>query len=256
MLNTLPNIRKVALFLLLLLALFYTYKSVWSDEYLRGLDAQVLYLAGVTWADGQSAYDRSAYAASFDAFTEEHGERDSLRRSVFVSPPTIAPLALGMATLGWPEAIAALEILQVISYMALAYFCIMIAKRPTERSVPLDEYTVFTVIVGFCFGAVNSTMLFGQTAIIALAGALGAIYAWQQRRHVLLIAMIFVATIKPQVSLLFLLFLFGAGAWRPIVVSAVIALLLLIALEASSGITMIPAHIAESFADYGRHPFN
>ncbi len=241
----------------MVVAILYTCHSLWGGSSNRGLDAHVFYLGGMTWISGESAYDRSAYVESFAAFAEKYGARDDLNRSVFVCPPTVAPLALGLAFVGWPKALILLEILQILAYLALAYFCIALTRRPEEHCIlPQDNFTVFAIVAGFCFGAVNATMLFGQLGLIALAGAVGAVHAWRNGRVTLTVTLLIVASVKPQISFMFVPFLLGAGAWKPVLWAAVVSIVMMFIMEMPAGMSTLPERLSGSFAAYQGHSFN
>ncbi len=237
----------------------YTYLTVWTATDYRGVDGRVWYIAAATWQEGASAYDREAYAERFYRWQEEQGQDDKLdniNRSVFVSPPTVAPLMYGMTLLKWPDAMIILDSFQLLSFLAIAFFCIKLTATNTDIRKEIDPYTVFVIALAGCLGAINNTMNYGQMGVFALAGGIGAIYAWRDKNFWLCVAMVLLSSFKPHVAAFCIMFLMGAGAWRALFTAGFIALGFFVFLEAPHGMLEFFERFEESMVAYGAHPLN
>lgn len=226
--------------------------SVWFARQYHGCDGSVFYLAGRAWWDGQSPYDRATFARYY---VEWSGGSAGLERAIFVTPPTIAPYALLTALLPWSQARPLQDLIELMGWAAVVAgaLAVLRAARPDALHRP---FTWVCIAAAGFVGGVQATLLFGQLAIFAVAGALGAVLAWRAQRPVLGALCICLASFKPQVSALLLLYLLCRGCLRPFVYAAVVALGLTALLERGAGLAGLPGRLVQSLHAYGQLDFN
>jgi hypothetical protein len=173
----------------LLLAVGYSiHAGLRVDRPARWRDGRFLFLSGRLWLEGESPYDRARLLARWP----EHF--DSLPKGPFLYPPTLAVVAVPLGLLpSWPVARRALDVLNVAALAA----CLGLAARLLVAGVP-------------------ASITLGQTTLVALAGALGALH-FAARGHALASGLcVVLASIKPQLTLLPLLLLPLERRWHAV----------------------------------------
>src|SRR5262245_12424795 len=178
------------------------------------LDMRFLYLAGLQWHEGFSAY------APIRPRPVDPWLAEALGRSDFAYPPQIAPLCLLLARFSPVGARDLMTGLNVVAALMLAAFRARLARdrKPGDPGAPGDgsAWLVPTIVLG------NFSTAFvvwaGQTTlIVTLALMLGWHYARRDRWLVggLLLA---ISTIKPQLTLLAIIWLLLERRWRVLAV--------------------------------------
>ncbi|MBL7644924.1 MAG: DUF2029 domain-containing protein [Candidatus Hydrogenedentes bacterium] len=134
-------------------------------------------------------------------------------KATFVYPPTIAVISLPMSLLPWK--IAAWTF-RFTSFLATAGICLLAARlgsESTEKSPllgPLGWYA------GACalLGSAHQAIFQGQLSLIVVFGCLAAWYGHQRRILWLFLLGFLLASIKPQISLIPLLYILFSGNVR------------------------------------------
>jgi hypothetical protein len=160
-----------------------------------GFDLNVLWTAGRTWLHGLDAYDPAVLSRTAPV-------------GPFAYPPQVAPLCLLLALFPMGAAPWVGLVLNVFSFAAIDRSCQAIyaeASRPV--SPPAGEpvahnWWLTAVILGNPFSA--HVVFMGQTSLIAVAAVLGSWQCAREKRPVLAGMLACVASIKPQISILVL----------------------------------------------------
>jgi hypothetical protein len=174
-------------------------RDAWGYDY----DARHWYAGGVSWWRGESPYDKEGYTTKW----LELYAQSPFQRSTFVYPPTMAVISLPMALLPWDLARWAFRVVSVLAFLGLCYVTWRLMETEGQRFPLLSSKGWYLVPVGY-LASVTQCMFQGQTALIVAFGCVLAWYAWRTERNVLLALGLLLASIKPQISLLPLVFLF------------------------------------------------
>jgi hypothetical protein len=174
-------------------------RDAWGYDY----DARHWYAGGVSWWRGESPYDKEGYTTKW----LELYAQSPFQRSTFVYPPTMAVISLPMALLPWDLARWAFRVVSVLAFLGLCYVTWRLMETEGQRFPLLSSKGWYLVPVGY-LASVTQCMFQGQTALIVAFGCVLAWYAWRTERNVLLASGCSSPSIKPQISLLPLVFLF------------------------------------------------
>lgn len=173
------------------------------------LDMQILYVAGLAWLRGLDAY-LPAVASTVS------GGLVSADRYDFAYPPQSAPLCLLLAAFPLLKAKALMTTINVFSAVALAFFSLRLVQRaelPALRIPSLgSNWFVPAIILGNPFTA--NVLWLGQTTLIAIAALVGSWYFAHRDRWLPGGILLAIATLKPQLSGLVILWLLLERRWR------------------------------------------
>ncbi len=176
--------------------LFFGVLGVGRGQAPFGFDLNVLWTAGRTWWSGLDAYDPAVISRVAPV-------------GPFAYPPQVAPLCLLLALLPMRAAPWLGLAINLVSLVAVDRFCQQIyAETALRRSRSAGEvvwhnWWLTAVVVGNPFTA--HVIFMGQTSLIALAAVLGAWRCVARQQYVAAGVLACVASIKPQVSILMLL---------------------------------------------------
>ncbi|MFP5273318.1 glycosyltransferase family 87 protein [Coleofasciculus sp.] len=205
-------------------------------------DTKYLYVAGLSWWEGSNAYDPDV--------ASRLGANQSL--GSFFYPPQIAPLCLLLGTFPWTQAKVVMILLNGISAGVLAYFCVLLVKQPQVKQlrVPGSGSVWFIPAIVLANPFTLNIILLGQTTLIVAAALVSGWYYAYRDKWVLSGILIAIATIKPQLSLLVILWLLLERRWRVLAVAAVTTLIFCLVPIAITG----PIDVfVEWFASIGKH---
>jgi hypothetical protein len=210
---------------------------------LPAFDMYVLWVAGKAWWHGINAYD-PALLSQFDLPGQEVGP--------FAYPPQIAPLCLLFGAVPFAAARWLITALNLLSLWAIDRACQELVQKP---GMPAQRNFWLTAIVfGNPFSA--HVVHMGQTSLIALAAALWAFRFAGQNRHVLAGVLTSLASIKPQLSILLILwFALEKRATLLAVFAAAAGLSALGPAIATSPLEVLPAWLG-AMRGYGSHATN
>ncbi len=178
-----------------------------SDGKARHLDGRYIYVSGATWLAGKSPYD----IENFGKFWKQHMVNESARKeflkeggAVFAYPPTLGIISIPLALFPWDTAKYILDFINILFLLLIAWFAAAFIKN--LPNVKLSNIGIGTGL-GCMLAAIPTTIFLGQTSLLALVGCLGAAYFLQHKKLWLAALFIVLASIKPHVSLLFVIFL-------------------------------------------------
>lgn len=213
-----------------------------SQSMASNVDTKYLYVAGLSWLEGLNAYDPEV-ASRLGADVSLGG---------FFYPPQIAPLCLLLAAFPWAKAKVVMTLLNVFSAGVLAFFCVLLVKRPEVKVLKVPGYSPWWFIPAIVISnplTINVLWL-GQTTLIAAAALVSGWYYAYRDRWVLSGILIAIASIKPQLSLLVILWLLLERRWRLLAVAAATTLIFSLVPMAISG----PIEVFFNwFASLGQH---
>jgi Glycosyltransferase family 87 len=181
------------------------------------LDMRFLYLAGVFWHRGISAY------TPVPPYPVDSWLADAVARYDFAYPPQIAPLCLLLAAWSTAGARLLMTALNVGAAVLLAAVCVRRARDPVPDRVSPAAGASTWLIPAIVIGNFSTAFVIwaGQTTLIAtLALMLGWHFA-RRGRWLLGGVLLAGSTIKPQLGFLVILWLVLERRWRALAATAV-----------------------------------
>jgi hypothetical protein len=190
-------------------------------------DTKYLYVAGLSWWEGSNAYDPDV--------ASHLGANQSL--GSFFYPPQIAPLCLLLGAFPWTQAKVVMTLVNGVSAGILAYFSVLLVKQPQVKQlrVPGSGSVWFIPTIVLANPFTLNVIVLGQTTLIVAAALVGGWYYAYRDKWVLSGILIAVSTIKPQLSLLVILWFLLERRWRVLAVAAVTTLIFCLFPMAVSG---------------------
>src|SRR5262245_61491577 len=187
------------------------------------LDIRWLYLAGMYWHRGISAY-APTFSGPVDPWL-----REAVARYDFAYPPQIAPLCLLLAACSPACARGLMTALNIGSALILAAFSVRLAREPERRDAVLRA-TPAWVVPALVLGNPSTAFVIwaGQTTLIATAALVLGWYYSRRGRCLVGGLLLAVSTIKPQLSVLAILWLALERRWL-VLGAAVVGILTLAA---------------------------
>lgn len=197
-------------FLALSFGAFFYFANVRNfHDFLWDCDVHHWYAGGKCLWVGVSPYDRDAYA---EVWIAEFGVPPG-SKGTFVYPPTMALIGLPLALIPWS---AAPWVFRFVSLAALIGICYMtLGMMGVERAGQRAFYRAGWYI-GLCgyLASITQCVTQGQIATVVVFGCVAVWYGLQRRLFWLFIAGFALASIKPQISMLPLLYVLFIGGWR------------------------------------------
>lgn len=171
-----------------------------QGEFLCDYDARFWYVGGVCWWHGASPYSLDSFLS---AWTSAFGS-PPLFRAAFVYPGSVLPVALGLGALSWDTARWVMRIVNLVALLGSLGILRGIARDAHGRVPPRRD--LWLGIAALAPG-VALTMFQGQLSLLAMLGVcvtwrgfLRASFPWLAAGFVL-------ASIKPQLTVVPMLFL-------------------------------------------------
>jgi hypothetical protein len=209
--------------------------------------------AGRTWLKGGSPYDFAAWDAEWQAIRPSWTVVS--QPMPYVYPPHWAPIALLAAAVPWPVASRVWDLVSVLSFAATAWFSVKLL-----RSFAPDAIRRPGAWASIAFAALNPAIRYSawqsQTALFATAGLVGAFWAWREKRVAWLAVLGFIASLKPQVSLPALIYLFLSGGHVGLAIGGAAAVLVGVVAMIPSGLRAMPEQFAHCYALHVNIKFN
>jgi hypothetical protein len=178
----------------------------------RNGDGAALYAAGKTWINGGNPYDHESLLQSVN------GTGINLTDIFFFYPPQSAALFLPLASFDYPTAQL---IWLAANLIAIAVILILIVRSTETAStwtrVGMAGWLSAALFLGSPFTA--HVVWMGQTSLVAFAATYGAWFFSQRRRWVLAGQCLGIATFKPQICILLLLWFFLQRSWKILAVA-------------------------------------
>lgn len=205
-------------------------------------DTKYLYVAGLSWWEGSNAYDPDV--------ASRLGANQSL--GSFFYPPQIAPLCLLLGAFPWTQAKVVMILINMVSSGVLAYFCVLLVKQPQVKRLKVtgsgSVWFIPAIVLANPFTL--NIILLGQTTLIVAAALVSGWYYAYRNQWVLSGILIAISTIKPQLSLLVILWLLLERCWRLLAVAALTTLIFCLVPIVITG----PIDVfVEWFASIGKH---
>jgi len=188
---------------------------------LWAMDLDVFQAAGRSWLAGESPYDRSSL--------DRHFPRTEAYLPAFASPPVSAPFYMGLALFDEWTAMRLLHVLDVLAIALLGWMTARMAWEPvTPGLLPASRNVIWYYPALFAFSTLTSqTMWLGQVTLIGATALQAVWYCDRKDRWVLGGVYLAVASMKPQLMMLPLIWLMLERRWRLVLVSGVVAGLLM-----------------------------
>jgi hypothetical protein len=178
--------------------------------YVKQIDGRYLYIAGRVWLAGQSPYSFNTFLSFWKRDLKNSGDfylELKEGQGAFIYPPTIAIFSLPLALFSWKNAQILLDTFNVVAFLSILFFAISLVRRFLPPTLEPGKIWLGIGMSGFFMSAVPVTIYSGQTPLLATAGFLGAIYFYLCGNIVTAALFIVIASIKPQLSLLPLIYL-------------------------------------------------
>lgn len=217
-----------------------------------GRDLTVIYIAGQCWWNGNSPYDLQLFLKLEEAYP------DHQLPYPFVNPPQIAPLCLFLSLWSLPVAKILMMLLNIICLVLFANGCWELIKQRIPATSSLGPELIRPLIAAMILGSPDTAnaLWTGQTVpVVAAAIVWGWVYS-DKNRSILSGILLGISTIKPQLSLLIILWYMLE---RRFLVLAIAAITILIA-------SIVPLMVQDPFSllrdwqqallVYRAHPYN
>jgi hypothetical protein len=217
---------------------------------LWAMDFEVFHAAGRTWLAGESPYNR----ASLD----QHFPREDPYLPAFASPPAAAPFFMGLALMSERAAMRLLDILSLVAVGILGWITARMAREPITPGFQPASPNVFWYFPALFAASTFTfqTVWLGQVSLITATALQGAWYLDRKRRPVAGGMCLALASIKPQIMMLPLLWFLFEKRWRMILVSG-LAVGLLMAYPLLRGGPIVEMHAwVAAVRDYKTHEPN
>jgi hypothetical protein len=214
------------------------------------MDLAVFQAAGRTWLGGESPYDR----ASLD----RHFPREGSYLPAFASPPVTAPFFMGLGLLSEGTAVRVVRALDLVALALLTWLAARMAWEPlTPGLFPAPRSVIWYFAAVFAVSTFTIQALWlGQVSLIGAAALQGTWYLDRRRQALAAGICLAVASIKPQLMMLPLLWLLLERRWRLIAASGIAAMILMAYPLATNGpITEMKAWLG-AIQDYKTHTPN
>jgi hypothetical protein len=235
----------VALTFFMLCAAYVIYAGIVRAGSARWIDGTVFYVVGKCLASGNSPYNGAQYTS----------QRERERLPEYVQPDTgggcpyplsVAFVAFPMALFRWQVARRILDAANVAAFAALCFFCMDLARRTRLKGWRDPALYVFAGL-SCLVSALPGTLYVGQVGLIALAGGIGACWAWMRGIPLLAACFVILGSVKPQIAFLPLFYLLVTGAHVPVISGGVV-----VAGASLLGLAFLPGPIGDTLADMQR----
>jgi hypothetical protein len=209
--------------------------------------------AGRTWLKGGSPYDFARWNAEW-ATIRPAGTLVS-QPMPFVYPPHWAPIAILAAAVPWEVASRAWDIVSILSFATTAWLSVRLlgSAAPGAARMPRTWASIAFAVLN---PAVRYSAWQSQMALFATVGIVGAFWAWHERRLFWLAIFAFLASLKPQLSLPALVYLFFSGGHLGLALGAVAAAAVGLGAMIPSGLDALPSQFRHVYSLHVAVDFN
>jgi len=178
-------------------------KNIWD------YDTRCWYTAGTCWWNGESPHDSGIYTRTW---TSLYGEppRD---QATFVYPPTMAVICLPLAVLPWETAAWTFRVTNLFAVIGACFLIARLSSNSLDRHPLLGRAGWYA---GACalLGSISQAIFQGQCSPVVVLGCLATWYGFQRRVLWIFLLGFVVASIKPQISMIPLLYILFSGGLR------------------------------------------
>jgi Glycosyltransferase family 87 len=216
------------------------------------LDMRILYLAGEIWHRGWSAYTHAPPGPA-DPWLS-----DAISGYDFAYPPQIAPLCLLLAAWSPVGARILMTGLNIVAAALLAALCVYLAREPQPDGgpPPADSSSLFIPAIVIGNFATAFVIWAGQTTLIATLALMVGWLCARRGRWLIGGALLAVASIKPQLSFLVMIWIVLERRWRVLAAAAVGVVVLAALPIAISGPLGVITEWSAAAVRYAGGPYN
>ena len=209
-----------------------TYVGILRGGDAANADMSYLYSAGVAWSKGLSPYGSNNFVDIIRPLLKGR----AVEELIFAYPPWSAPLCMALTIFPFAQATIMMKIISLVSFAITSFFCIQLANSPKKISGENVETGAWYFIPALLAMATptSTTLWLGQTSLIISAALLGTFYCSQRNKWLLSGVLLAIAAMKPQLSILVILWFILERRWK-ILGSMMISLLIF---------SIIPIHIS------------
>jgi Glycosyltransferase family 87 len=175
----------------------------------RNQDGAALYAAGKTWIAGANPYDHENLLQSV------RGTGINLTDVFFFYPPQSAALVVPLAPFDYSTA---LLIWLTVNLIAIAAILVLVVRSAEPVSTFTGTWLLAALFLGSPFTA--HVVWTGQTSLVAFAATYGAWFFSRRERWVQAGLCLGIATFKPQICILLLLWFFLQRSWKILAVAS------------------------------------
>ena len=181
-------------------------------------DMRFLYLAGLQWTKSHNAYQPSTIEIDDPSLIE------AVDRYDYAYPPSSAPLCMLLASRTLPAAKWLMTLINIAAAIALAW-CAALHLRPQMNSSSVD-CRLQCIVAALVMGSLPAAFVIwaGQTALLVAACLHAGWMLAQRQRWVAAGVLLALASIKPHLMALALIWLMLEGRWRAVLVAVVVAI--------------------------------
>jgi hypothetical protein len=194
--------------------------GVGQTELRQSLDLSDMFKWGQIWLNGLNAYEPKARElTTFDPDT--HPEKGFLPQSY---PPHAASLFTMLASFSFKNAELIMRILNIFCVGMIAFFSILLLKQAKIKELNAAKWFIPAFIMSCPF--TSNVIWQGQTGLLVTAALIGSWYFAHCGKWILGGIFIAIASMKPHLSLLVIIWLLLDRQWRLLTVAAITALCL------------------------------
>jgi hypothetical protein len=216
-------------------------------------DFAFVYAAGRTWLEGLSPYDFDRWDAQWVAIRP--ADTVVSQPMSYMYPPHWGPLAVLLAEMPWPVASRFWDGFSIVAYAATVALCVRLLGGRWPDALRQPALWLFIALA-----TLNPSLRYSiwqsQMTTFTAFGVVGAYWAWHEKRLGWLVVFAFVAALKPQLSLLALLYLFLNGGHVGVALAAIAALVVSAVSMLPSGLENLPGQYAHCYALHMQLVFN
>lgn len=183
------------------------FESAHHKAPIRHIDSRTIYVSGLCWLTGQSPYSVETFAQVWNQQMQQQQFQPKIApgQVVFLYPPSLAIIAIPLALLSWESAQVVWDWINIVALIAIALFSALLLRK---LHIHWDKIGLG---IGFSLWGqlsyILAVIVLGQTALLVTAATLAAFY-WAWQRYFWRAALsIVIASIKPQIALLPIIYL-------------------------------------------------
>ncbi len=190
-------------------------RDLGPQEFIRHIDVRASYVSGLCWLAGKSPYQAETFQQMWnqEMAQEVFNNHIEVGAIAFPYPPTMGLIAIPLALFSWDTAKHLVDALNVIALFLIALFTYLLLKTIQPNPLILGIGIGLSLI--FQLPYTTAVLIVGQNSLITTAGCLGVLYFNQRQKFFLAALFILLASIKPHLSLLLVVYLFLSNQnWR------------------------------------------
>lgn len=185
------------------------YSSIGRDSFM--LDFHLVFTASTAYKLGDNPYENARLQQVWNAIPPEQkvGADRPLQPYPFMYPPAVLLLSQPFVLLPWNMALIVMLVMQFLCCIAIVY---MLAQMGAFRHSAYDVLLLVLLLLGL--KPLHLALFAGQPVLFSLAAGLAALYYLQNGRKYLALCLLTLASIKPTVGIIFLVYAAIKVSWR------------------------------------------